>query len=114
LLSPVNDKNCSVHAWQPIDLAKAELLRTMLRRNSTPCVGNACSRCLNTPTSVSGYIKGNFTLDVLDSRVRRLLPLPNTVNRAARLMLAATHPSLPTGPSAITSAPTVAPVALPR
>jgi hypothetical protein len=43
-----------------------------------------------------------------------LLPLASTGNSAARLNPTATQPSRPTAPLAMTSAPTAAPVALPR
>jgi hypothetical protein len=76
---------------RPIVLAKAELLRTILRRNSTSCAGNACSRCLNTPKSVSGYTRGNFTLDGLASRVRPPLPLPSRAGSSPAIM----KPSVP-------------------
>jgi hypothetical protein len=43
-----------------------------------------------------------------------LLLLASTANSAARLNPAATQPSRPTPPSAMTNAPTAAPVAPPR
>ena len=62
--------------------------------------------------AVSVYSDGDLTLEVVESVVCRLGQCPATVNSAARLI--ATQPSLPTDAWAMTSAPTAAPVALPR